>query len=54
MTAVARAPSATGNPFDLADDEAYRRWRDAKLAAHPRDVGERVVDVADPFALTPR
>lgn len=54
MTAVARAPSATGNPFDLADDAAYRRWRDAKLAAHPRDVGELVVDVVDPFALTPR
>jgi hypothetical protein len=54
MTAVARAPSATGNPFDLADEAAYRRWRDAKLAAHPRDVGELVVDVADPFALTPR
>jgi hypothetical protein len=56
MAAVAETlrEARAGNPFDLADDAAYRRWREAKLAAHPRDVGELVVDVADPFALTPR
>lgn len=42
-----------GNPFDLGDDSAYRRWRDAKLAAQPRSLDELVVDVADPRALTP-
>lgn len=41
------------SPFDLADDTAYRAWRDAKLAAYPRSVDELVVPVADPRALTP-
>lgn len=56
MGALASRPRATGagNPFDLADDVAYRRWREAKLAAQPRSVDELAVDVADPFALTPR
>ena len=40
------------NPFDLADDTAYRAWRDAKLAAYPRRVEELIVPVADPRALT--
>lgn len=42
----------SGNPFDLADDTAYRAWRDAKLAAYPRTVEELVVPVSDPRALT--
>jgi hypothetical protein len=41
------------SPFDLADDEAYRRWRDAKWESHPTRVEELVVDVADPRRLTP-
>lgn len=41
-----------GNPYDLADDTAYRAWRDAKLAAYPRSVAELIVPVADPRALT--
>ncbi len=52
--ATSARPPVAANPFDLADDAAYRRWRDAKLAAHPRRVEDLVVDVADPFALTPR
>jgi len=40
------------NPFDLADDTAYRAWRDAKLAAYPRSVDELVVPLADPRHLT--
>jgi hypothetical protein len=40
------------SPFDLADDTAYRAWRDAKLAAYPRSVDELVVSVADPRALS--
>lgn len=40
------------NPFDLADDIAYRAWRDARLAAYPRSVDELVVALADPHHLT--
>lgn len=40
------------NPFDLADETAYRAWRDAKLAAYPRRIDELIVPVADPRALT--
>ena len=39
-------------PFDLADDTAYRAWRDAKLAAYPRSVEELIVPLADPRHLT--
>ena len=39
-------PTSAG-PFDLAADEAYRRWRDAKLADYPRDVSELMVAIAD-------
>lgn len=45
--------SAARSPFDLADDEAYRRWRDAKRASHPARVEDLVVDVADPRHLRP-
>ena len=34
------------NPFDLADDAAYRLWRDAKLARHPQRVEELIVEWA--------
>jgi alpha-ketoglutarate-dependent taurine dioxygenase len=40
------------SPFDLADDTAYRTWRDAKLAAYPVTVDELIVPLADPRALT--
>ncbi len=43
---------AAGDPFDLADDAAYGRWRDAKLAGYPRRTEELVVDVEDPRRLT--
>ncbi|MEW6706545.1 MAG: TauD/TfdA family dioxygenase [Pseudomonadota bacterium] len=46
-------PPRPASPFDLHDDTAYRRWRSAKLARVPHDVGDLVVDVADPRALTP-
>jgi hypothetical protein len=42
---------APGSPFDLDDDRAYRRWREAKLAARPRSVDDLIVDVADPRHL---
>ncbi len=52
--ASALAPAvARGTPFDLDDDDAYRRWRAAKLTLRARCVEELIVDVADPAALTP-
>ncbi len=43
---------ASASPFDLADDSAYRAWRDARLAAYPRSVDELVVPLADPRQLS--
>jgi hypothetical protein len=40
------------DPFDPADDVAYRRWRDAKLARYPRALDELIVEVRNPRALT--
>jgi hypothetical protein len=40
------------SPFDLADNTAYRAWRDAKLAAYPKRIDELIVPLADPRALT--
>lgn len=40
------------NPFDLDQDTAYRRWRDAKWARHPARVEDLQVEVADPRALS--
>jgi alpha-ketoglutarate-dependent taurine dioxygenase len=40
------------SPFDLANDSAYRTWRDAKLAAYPRSVDELIVPLADPRHLS--
>lgn len=40
------------SPFDLANDSAYRTWRDAKLALYPRGVDELVVPLADPRHLS--
>lgn len=48
----AGAPHRPSNPFDLDDEAGYRRWRAAKLAAHPTRVDDLVVDVADPGRLT--
>lgn len=40
------------NPFALQDAGAYARWRDWKLARHPRTSGELMVEIGDPFRLT--
>lgn len=42
--------SPTSGPFSTTDEAAYVRWREAKLAAHPRDPAELFVDIADPSA----
>jgi alpha-ketoglutarate-dependent taurine dioxygenase len=39
-------------PFDLADEDAYRAWRDRKLSAYPKSPSELVVEVGDPRQLT--
>ena len=39
-------------PFDLEQNLAYQRWRDAKHASHPRQAQDLVVNVADPRALS--
>ncbi len=40
------------SPFDLDNQAAYTRWRDAKRASHPARAQDLVVDVADPRALS--
>ena len=48
-------PPRTGatlrSPFELDDDAAYRRWRDAKRALQPARFDDLVVEVADPRHL---
>jgi len=45
---------AAENPFALEQPEAYRRWRERKLAAYPRRAEDLVVEVRDPRNLTER
>jgi len=42
----------SSNPFDLTDDSAYGRWRDAKLLHAPRTLADLVIEVRDPRHLT--
>jgi alpha-ketoglutarate-dependent taurine dioxygenase len=43
---------ALGNPFRLEDAEAFRVWREAKLAAYPKRAEELLVEVRDPRHLS--
>jgi alpha-ketoglutarate-dependent taurine dioxygenase len=52
-TAQPRQPLAAGAVFSLADDQAYRHWRDAKLADYPRSSDALTVEVAALAAPTP-
>lgn len=54
MTLPARKPLTTGwgNPFDLADDNAYAVWRSRKLAEYPRRVDDLFVEIRDPGHLS--
>jgi alpha-ketoglutarate-dependent taurine dioxygenase len=45
-------PLPAGSPFDLDDERAYSTWREARLAAAPKDLGELVVEVGDPRRLS--
>jgi hypothetical protein len=40
------------SPFDLNNEEAYRRWREQKLKDYPHSTTELVVSIADPLQLT--
>jgi hypothetical protein len=44
--------SVPRGPFELANGEACRRWRDAKRTAYPYRFDELVVEVRDPHPLT--
>ncbi len=41
-----------GSPFDLEDADAYRCWRDARLAAAPTRLADLIVEARDPRRLT--
>jgi hypothetical protein len=41
------------NRFNLGSVDDYLRWRDEKLAAYPRNVGELVVELGDMTAMRP-
>ncbi len=41
------------NPFDLADTEAYQRWREHKLAHAITRTADLIVEIKDPLAFTP-
>jgi len=43
---------ARGSPFDLGDDDVYRRWRAHKLATRAQRAEDLIVDVADPEVLS--
>lgn len=38
--------------FDLDTDQDYLKWRDEKLAAYPKSVGDLVVELGDMTAIT--
>ena len=40
------------NPFDLDNDEAYKKWRESKLASYPILLDNLIVPVADIEAVT--
>jgi hypothetical protein len=44
--------STAVSPFDFKNDTGYRRWRDTKLEAYPRNAAELIVEVSDPRALS--
>ena len=40
------------NRFDLGTQDDYLKWRDEKLAAYPKNVGDLVVELGDMTAIT--
>ncbi len=41
------------SPFDLDQHDAYRRWREQKLATAPTNLDALIVEIGDPRRLTP-
>jgi len=55
MAAVAETAGLSTScvdPFDLAADTEYRRWRDAKLARYPSQPEEITIEIRDPNRVT--
>lgn len=46
------APEALASVFAMQDEATWARWRDRKLAAHPRRAADLVVEVKDPRNLS--
>lgn len=42
----------SASPFDLADNDAYLRWRERKLAHAITELDALIVEIKDPVALT--
>ena len=40
------------SPFDLGNEDAYARWRDAKLKDYPTKIEDLQVEVNDPRKFT--
>jgi len=51
-TATSQGGQQYTSPFELANDYAYRQWREQKLAAYPRHINELIVNVNDINRLT--
>lgn len=45
--------ASSRSPFDLDDVDAYERWREQKLEAHPKGVEALIVEIGDPRRLAP-
>ena len=41
-----------GSPFGVDNDTAYQAWRESKLENYPEDVGQLIVEVKNPAALS--
>ncbi|NOX10107.1 MAG: TauD/TfdA family dioxygenase [Gammaproteobacteria bacterium] len=44
--------NAVPSPFSLDDEALYERWRDQKLEAYPKSLGDLLVEINDPRTLT--
>jgi alpha-ketoglutarate-dependent taurine dioxygenase len=53
VAAGARIPLSDGAAFSLDDGQAYRRWRDMKLASYPRSADELRAGISDLAAPDP-
>jgi hypothetical protein len=42
----------TDNPFDLTNQAAYAGWREEKLRDYPTDIGDLMVEIANPKQLS--